>query len=168
MRNEKGQFKKGAPQPPEYEEKRRKILPGNKLAKKLTTDELKKAAYESYIKHISNGKVKKSWSFQKDGMTLTWETMEKYIREFPNEFDPILIQKAYSDGMAYWENIVDAGAKSERKVDTATLQMLMRNKFHWDRKDYEESLNRHQAEADLRKFRETVRPFPNSPQFNQE
>lgn len=164
MRNEKGQFKKGEPQPPEYEQKRKKVLPGNKFGQKLTTDQLKKAAYNSYLDHISKGKTKRSWAFQKDKLTLTWETMEKYIREFPNEFDPILIQKAYCDGMAYWESIVDAGARSERKVDTATLQMLMRNKFHWDRKDYEESQNKFQAEADLKRLREGYRPFPEEPQ----
>jgi hypothetical protein len=109
--------------------------PGNQLAKKLDTPELRKWAYESYCAHLAKGKSKKSWNL-KTPVTLTWETMEKYIKDDPNEFDPTHKELAISDGFAIWEQVVEDSAIGKNKeANTASLQMLMRNKFSWDKRD---------------------------------
>lgn len=62
---------------------------GDKTNVKLTTPELKELAYNSYCEHISQGYPKKAWCFKHPHVSLTWETMEKYIKEEPDVFDSI-------------------------------------------------------------------------------
>lgn len=109
---------------------------GKKNARKLKTDEQMTTVYKSYCDHLAAGKVKKSWFFDENGLTLTWETMEKYIANEPHNFDPQKKAAAVAKGMAHWESVVDASAAGEnQKANTATLQMLMRNKYGWDRSE---------------------------------
>jgi hypothetical protein len=111
---------------------------GNQHAKKLTTPELRRQAYEQYCAHIASGKSKKSWVFKHPEISLYWETMEKYIRENPREFDPEHMKIAACQGLARWEQVVEDSAEGKNKdANTASLQMLMRNKFKWDRRDQE-------------------------------
>ena len=107
--------------------------PGNKYAKKLDTPELRQYAYKSYCDHLSKGKDKKSWNLKKP-VTLTWETMEKYIRDDPVEFDQIYTQIAESEGLKVWEQVVeDIASGKQKEGNVAALQMKMRCKFGWDR-----------------------------------
>jgi len=106
---------------------------GNKYNQKLTTPELKKEAYEQYCAHIAKGYTKKSWRFKHPDMSLTWETMEKYITQEPDVFDPIHKQIAECDSLYYWETVLnDSATGKNRKANTASLQIVMRNKFEWD------------------------------------
>ena len=115
---------------------------GNQYALKLCTPELRKFAYKSYCDHLAKGKSKKSWNL-KTPVKLTWESMEKYIRENEDDFDPIEKKLAESDGYGHWEQVVEDSAKGTNKdANTATLQMLMRNKYGWDKQD-----NRHNDES---------------------
>ena len=108
----------------------------NRIAKKLSTDELKHIAFDSYLTHLSKGKSKKSWCFEHPDFNLSWETMDKYIREDPTVFDPLKIQQAKSKGYLHWEQVVEDSADGRNKnANTASLQMLMRNKFGWDKED---------------------------------
>ncbi len=112
--------------------------PGNQVARKLNTPELCKFAYESYCAHIAKGKSKKSWNLRSP-VKLTWETMERYIKESPEVFDPIDKELAWSDGFGIWEQVVEDSAIGRNKeANTASLQMLMRCKYGWDRKDKEQ------------------------------
>ena len=109
---------------------------GKKNARKLKTPQLMEKVYKSYCDHLSDGKVKKSWYYDKNGLTLTWESMERYIANEPRNFDPQKKAVAFSKGMQYWEDVVNASAKGANKdANTATLQMLMRNKYGWDREE---------------------------------
>lgn len=111
---------------------------GNQHAKKLTTQDLKKQAYKQYCAHIAKGKSKRSWTFKHPEVSLRWETMEKYIRENPDEFDLEHMKIAICEGFARWEQVVEDSAEGlNEKANTASLQMLMRNKFKWDKKDQE-------------------------------
>lgn len=115
--------------------KRKSINKGNKFAKKLKTSELKKMAYDQYCAHIATGKAKKSWYFEHPDLTLTWQTMEKYISE-DNEFNPLQKEVAVCKGYQLWEQVVADSAKGINKdANTASLQMVMRNKFGWDREN---------------------------------
>ena len=110
---------------------------GKKNARKLKTPEIMEKVYSSYCDHLAAGKVKKSWFYDDDGITLTWETMEKYIASEPCNFDPQKKAVAFCKGMQYWENVVNASAEGINKdANTATLQMLMRNKYGWDKDEY--------------------------------
>ncbi len=106
---------------------------GNQHAKKLTTPELKAEAYRQYCEHLAKGKSKRSWYFDHPLITLTWETMEKYMKD-EVEFDPLKKKIAMCKGFGIWEEVVELSANGRNtKANTASLQMLMRNKFGWDR-----------------------------------
>ena len=109
---------------------------GNQYAKKLTSHELRVEAYKQYCAHLAKGKSKRSWTFIHEDCSLRSETMEKYIKENPLEFDPEKITLAMSQGFARWEQVVEDSAEGSNKdANTASLQMLMRNKYKWDKND---------------------------------
>lgn len=109
---------------------------GNQNNKKLDTPELRAKAYAQYCAHIASGKSKRSWCFEHPNLTLTWETMEKYIKSDNIEFDPDTKKIAESKGFAVWEGTLEGCAKGHNKeANVAALQMIMRNKFGWDRRD---------------------------------
>ena len=107
--------------------------PGNDYNKKLSGPELRKEAYDQYCAHIASGKSKRSWVFKHPELTLPWETMEKYIKN-ENDFDPTQKKIAEAEGFGSWEEIVSKSAKgTNTKANVASLQMVMRNKFGWDK-----------------------------------
>lgn len=108
---------------------------GNKNAVKLKTSELKEEAYRQYCAHLAKGKSKESWYFEHPEVELTWETMEKYIASSPIEFPTIKRKVAEIKGFAYWEDVVEKSAEGKNKANTPSLQMLMRNKYGWDKED---------------------------------
>lgn len=108
---------------------------GKKNAQKLKTPELKKMAYEQYCAHIAKGKTKKSWYFEHPDLMMTWQTMEKYILD-DSFFNPLQKEIAWSKGYQLWEQVVEDSARGENKdANTASLQMLMRNKYGWDKEN---------------------------------
>jgi hypothetical protein len=112
-------------------------LLGNQHAKKLTTDELKHEAYRQYCAHISNGKPKKAWCFEHPTLTLTWETMEKYIKEDPVVFDPIKKKVAETKSLSRWFNVLDdISTGKNQKGNVAATQIIVRNLHAWDKPDY--------------------------------
>lgn len=120
-------------------EKDHKTNLGKKNARKLKTPDLMEKVYNHYCQHLAAGKVKKSWYYDEDGLLLTWETMEKYIANEPHNFDPRKKEAAFAKGMQYWESIVSKKAEgSQKDADTATLQMIMRNKYGWDKETNKE------------------------------
>ncbi len=105
----------------------------NKNGVKLKDPEVRQLAYSQYCEHLSKGKSKKSWYFQHPELRCTWETMEKYLLN-EVEFDPTHKQIALAKGYGFWESVVEDSAIGKNdKANTASLQMLMRNKFGWDR-----------------------------------
>lgn len=107
--------------------------PGNSYGTKLKDSEVRQLAYKQYCEHIARGKSKKSWCFDHPQLRCTWNTMEKYIKD-DKEFDPLQKEIAESQGYAHWESVVeDSATGKNQKANTASLQMLMRNKFGWDK-----------------------------------
>lgn len=93
-------------------------------------------AYKSYCDHQAKGYMRETWCFRKDDFSITWETMETHIKENPSNFPPIQKKIAFIEGYHVWEKVVDSSASgANAKANTASLQMLMRNKFGWDKKD---------------------------------
>lgn len=109
---------------------------GNKAAVKLKTIELKLEAYKQYCEHIAAGKSKSAWRLQHPEVSLTWRHMERYIREEPEIFDPTFKEIAECDSLNFWEQqVINAALGVNKDANVAALQMLMRNKFKWDRPD---------------------------------
>lgn len=107
--------------------------PNNQNGVILKDADVRQDAYLDYCHHLSQGKGKKGWFYDKNGFRCSWETMEKYIKDTV-EFDPLHKIKAESKGFQDLEQIVIDSAKGKNKeANTATLQMLMRNKYGWDK-----------------------------------
>ena len=106
----------------------------NDNATKLKDDELKVEAYESFCNHIASGHSVESWYFDHPDLTITYKTMLKYIKDYPSVFQPEKKEIALAKSLKHWEGVVHASANGENtKASTASLQMLMRNKFGWDK-----------------------------------
>jgi hypothetical protein len=122
-------------------------VPGNKNGTKIKDPEMRQIAYEDYCAHLATGKNQRSWVFEKYGHTLTSVTMESYIKD-KKEFDPRKKEAALCKGFARWEQICEDSAEGyNEKANTASLQMIMRNKFGWDKKEdpREESADHQEA-----------------------
>ena len=110
---------------------------GHQTAKKLTTDDLKLDAYAQYCAHIASGQPKKAWCFRHPTLSLTWETMEKYIKNEPNLFDPLHKRMAEADGLKLWFSYLADSARGKNKdANVASMQIILRNMFMWDRPDH--------------------------------
>jgi len=106
---------------------------GNKNGLKLKDPSIRQLAYAQYCEHLAKGKSKKSWYFEHPEFRCTWETIEKYLDD-DIEFDPLHKKIAEAKGFAYWEGVVEDSATGKNKdANTASIQMLMRNKYAWDK-----------------------------------
>lgn len=108
---------------------------GNQYRLALDCPEVRQDAYNDFCDHLAKGKAIKSWYYDKNGYKCVWATMLSYIDKNPNEFDPIQKLVAEAQGYQLWEGITEGSAKGDNtKANTASLQMVMRNKFGWDKK----------------------------------
>lgn len=108
-------------------------LPGNKHGIKLKDPDIRQIAYQKYCEWLAMGKSKKSFTFRSPEYSCHWQTLESYIKD-KNEFDPLQIELAKCEGCKRWEQVVEDSAEGKNKdANTASLQMLMRNKFDWDK-----------------------------------
>ena len=101
---------------------------------KLKNLDLLKEIYKSFCNHLADGFVIESWYFEHPKISLTSDTLEKYIEKYPDDFPPIQKEIAKKKGYQLWENVVHDSAKGINKdANTASLQMVMRNKYKWDK-----------------------------------
>jgi thiamine pyrophosphate-dependent acetolactate synthase large subunit-like protein len=114
---------------------------GNTKGLALKDPEMRQRAYKSYCDHIAKGKSYKSWYFIEGDCACTYKTMLEYIKD-KTEFPPIIKEIAESEGYQQWETIAEESAKGLNKnANTASLQMVMRNKFGWDKDKKEQILS---------------------------
>lgn len=135
---------------------------GSKNGQKMKTDDIQLEAYHDYCDWVASGKSKDSWRWRKDNRLMcTWDTMEKYMREDPIKFPPIQMLAARCDAKAYWEKIVeDSAVGTNEKANTASLQMIMRNKFGWDKQNQEKDATAEQKLDALTTFFKAVSSKP--------
>lgn len=120
---------------------------GNSFAQKLPTRELRKMAFDSYCEHIANGKSKRSWTM-KSSIKVSWETMEKYIKEYSHEFDLDALKNATSIGFSKWEQVLDDSANGKNtKANFASLKMKFNHVFNWGKDDNRPEANNEAAAA---------------------
>lgn len=153
-KNVKGQFVKGRKMSNEEKEKIAQTMQGNSNAMKIKDDEILACAWHTYCNWIATGKGQRGFVYQyeteegKKG-SITWQTLERYAEKFPSICLPE--QKEAAENIAYqaWENTgIDMMIGKIEKCQPAIYQMMMRNKFGWD-KDTKVS---HTYETDARKF----------------
>lgn len=112
----------------------------NTWGRGIKSVEERQQAYADYCAHISKGRFKYSWRYSNPdtGSHWTYETIERWLRE-TDEFEPSQMKLAEASGFEYYENILlDSASGKNTKANVATLQMLMRNKFGWDRAERRE------------------------------
>jgi hypothetical protein len=126
---------------------------GNQYGVILKDPAIRQKAYDSFCAHIALGKSIRSWWFEEDGHRCCWYTMTKYIKN-EEEFDPVKKSIAQSKGYYHWEQVAEDSATGINKdANTASLQMVMRNKFGWDRVDEKEI---GEENSDILRAHETV------------
>jgi hypothetical protein len=111
--------------------------PGNDYALKLDTPELRREAYRQYCDHIASGLPKEAFVLEHPDVSITWETMDKYIRESPKDFPPVKMQRAKAKRYRHW---LEEGRKimagKYKNGSPVVWQIFMRNIFKdlaWDR-----------------------------------
>lgn len=108
---------------------------GNDYNSKLKDPKLKELVYEQYLSHLSKGKAKESFVFEHDdhpGFFILYEAIESHLKG--EESGPIQIQAAIRKGYKKWEQVCEDSADgTNRQANTASLNMIMRNKFKWDK-----------------------------------
>lgn len=115
---------------------------GNQYGVALKDPQVRQKAYEDFCAHLAKGKSIKSWCYEDEkGNACVWATMLSYIKNHPEEFNPIKKELAEIKGYNRWEDIAEASAEGKnKKANTASLQMVMRNKFGWDKEDYSKAV----------------------------
>lgn len=109
---------------------------GNVNGTKLKDPDIRQVAYQQYCEWVARGKSMKSFCFEHEQLTCTYRTLDKYIEDDPIEFPPIKMEMAKCKGYNRWEQVVEDSAEGKNKdANTASLQMLMRNKFSWDKEE---------------------------------
>lgn len=111
---------------------------GNKYNnKKYKYPEECKEAYKSYCAWIAQGNSKEAWCYESKTMDLSYKTMEKYIKQYPDDFPIIHMEKAQSQSLKIWEERgLTMMLGQLEKCQPAIFQMFMRNKFGWDKDNY--------------------------------
>ncbi len=129
---------------------------GNKYAVKLVTTELKMEAYLDYCDHVSQGNSKDTWFYEKDGALLcSYKTMETYMREEPEVFPSIHMERAKALSKRAWESRGLQMMDGKRHSEPALYQMFMRNKFGWDRPDRSEAAE--DGKTDLKHYSQALK-----------
>jgi len=107
---------------------------GNKFGLKLKDPKIRQEAYLQYCQWIAEGKPKKAWSFEHSKFSCTWRTLEKYLAQNPEEFQPLHKEIAECKSYALWfERGVKMLNGESKHCQPAIYQMIMRNMFDWDR-----------------------------------
>lgn len=95
-------------------------------AVKWPTPEQRKAACDSYCAHIEAGYSKDSWP------DADFETVERYKRDFPEDFCPEKIARAERTSRLFWEKIGITGTIGKLKgFNAKSWEFNMQNRLGW-------------------------------------
>ncbi len=153
-KNEKGQFVKGRKFMEEESKKHAESMIGNQNAVKLKDEEVLFTAYSAYCQWIATGRGKQGFVFdyeKEDGTKcfVTWQAIERCAQKNPTVCHPDHKERAENLAYQVWENTgIEMMTGKLEKCQPAVYQMMMRNKFSWDK----ESKVSHTYETDARKF----------------
>lgn len=114
-------------------------MKGNKFGTKLKDPELRQKAYASYCKHLESGRPKQSFHFDYEHYHVCYKTIERYMKENPEEFPAFLMEKALAKRYQHWFDKGIALMEGKMRFGCPTIwQTIMRNMFRdigWDKQD---------------------------------
>ncbi len=123
---------------------------GNKNGIKIKDKESRQQVFKAYLSHLESGFPKEAFSYSNEHEeTCCWKTMNKWIKENPIEFPPILIEQAMAKRYKLWFEI---GMKMVRG-SPVVWQTIMRNMFKeygWDQDDSKQSAYTPEQEATIK------------------
>lgn len=91
-------------------------------------------AFNAYCEWIAIGNSERSFTFHEGEFSISYKTMENYIRNYPDSFPPIKKEIAQAKSLEVWEQRgIDMMTGKIEKCQPALYQMFMRNKFGWDK-----------------------------------
>lgn len=109
---------------------------GNKFGVKLKKPDVRQEAYQQYCDHIASGYPKEAFFFKHPTHSVTWATMERYIRDNPDEFSSLLMAEAKAKRYKYWFEVgKDITIGRIKRNSPVTWANIMRNSFKeygWD------------------------------------
>lgn len=109
---------------------------GNQNGVVLKDPEMRQRAFNQLCQHLAKGKSLRSWYFEEGDHMCCYSTMMSYIEKNPLEFASIKKTISEIKGYQYWESVCEDSATGVNPdANTASLQMVMRNKYKWDAKE---------------------------------
>lgn len=92
----------------------------------------RKDVFVNYCKHLSEGYPKEAFFYK-----VNWRTVEKYIKDYPDELSTILKDEAYAKRFKHWFEEGKKLMRGEYKNGSPVVwQTIMRNMFKdygWDK-----------------------------------
>ena len=100
-------------------------MPPNKAVKWPTPEE-RQAACKSFCEHIEKGYSMKSWP------DADKETVMRYVKDFPKDFDPEAIGMSKRKCLLFWEKMGIAGTSGKLKgFNARSWEVTMNNRAGW-------------------------------------
>lgn len=104
----------------------------NTLAMKFKTPEEREALCQAYIAHVESGLSDECFP------ECDPQTFRRYLRDFPDDFDTDLIQKARRKRQLFWEDMGRTGSMGAIKgFNALSWRFNMGNRFGWHEKKEE-------------------------------
>jgi len=102
---------------------------GNKYALKFDTPKARAGLFKAILDHLSDGLSKACFPL------CDWDTVEKYMTEFPLEFPADQIKRAIRMGQCEWEKLGKSGARGKIKgFNAKAWEFNMKNRYDWREK----------------------------------
>lgn len=115
---------------------------GNNYGLAIKDPETRQEAYRAYCKHIAEGYPREAFSFKHSKEPCCWKTIDRYIKDNPNEFPPLLMEEAKAERYKHWFSEGKALMRGIYKHGSPVVwQTIMRNIFKdvgWDQFDTQE------------------------------
>lgn len=114
---------------------------GNDHACKLKEPEMRTEAYNAYCEWIASGMPKEAFVYEAEDWSVTFDTVEKYMKECPIDFPAHKMKAAMAKRYAYWfkkgQNLVagrqeDIPKENRTNPSPVTWSNIMRNMFKKD------------------------------------
>lgn len=107
---------------------------GTRLPCNITIDDEQNQLFSAYLEHLSHGLSAQTFAWRGHHTSGTHHAAEALVKHHPDRFKKLDIEIAKTLGYAAWEQLLIASATGDNtRANVATLQMIMRNKYNWDR-----------------------------------